>query len=250
MKLSGAIQLLEKLTNKKVQLVEYIKTADPSKTIQSLKQTLRPDSNNKENVWKDEDAISANDPGIKVAFSKQNLDRINIILKKAELLGYFPASFTVDNNPYVFFSKFDTNKLDKIIDILKDSIVDRSIVIIFEKNYDKPMEGIRFLYHATPIERYKKIKLLGLLPRSQNKISKHPDRIYFSIDLQSAERIAGMLVQKEEHIEHFTGEYVILKIDTNSISKNAKFYYDPNYPDGVYTYANIPPQCIKFVENY
>lgn len=244
MRLSGAIKLLESITNKKVKLIEYTKTASIEKTIDSLEHSLihLPTEKIKEFVWPDEDSIDSKRAGVKVALTKENFQKLNSILKKGELLGWFPSAYSINNYQYY---KFD---IDNIKTLIKESV--KFIIILFERNYDENVQDTRFLYHATPIERWEKIKKIGLAPRSQSKKGFHPDRVYFALNLESAEQISEMLFDTEKNKENLSGEYVIIKINQKNLPKEVKFYKDPNFQTGVYTYNNISPQYIEFVEKY
>lgn len=243
MKLSTAIKLLENLSKKKVMLVEYISTTPIDKAIDSLEHSLihSPNSEIKEFVWPDENNYMS-DPGIKVALIKENFGKLDVILKKGELLGWFPSSYSLNNNEYYKFN------IDEVKGIVQKSFYE-FIIILFERNYDERIKT-QFLYHATPIERWVKIKKLGLSVRSQSKKGYHPDRVYFATSLESAETISEMLFDTEKNKDSLTGQYVIMKIEVQSLPKEIKFYKDPNFKSGVYTYSNIPPQYLEFVEKY
>lgn len=117
---------------------------------------------------------------------------------------------------------------------------------IFEPKFsDKEFElnkckDIKFLYHITKKTRVKKILTGGLNPKSSNTMFAYPDRIYLGIDPTMLEK---------ELLPKFDGygveEYSMLKIDISKIPNNVKFNIDPNYPDGIFTNGNIPPNAIE-----
>ena len=123
----------------------------------------------------------------------------------------------------------------------KDVIINKkpkSILLQFEAKYDAIIDIPKYVYHITSADNISKIKKIGLTPRTQSKISTHPDRIYVSLN---EEYSAEIYWQIRGIFRNRTG--VELVIDTNQL--NQSFYEDPNFQTmGVYTYKNIPPQAI------
>lgn len=103
------------------------------------------------------------------------------------------------------------------------------------------------LYHITLQNRVPRILKQGLVPRSESKLSAHPDRIYFGRTLSD---VTGL-------IHHYVNYYnlkketgvvmAILEIDTSNLS-DLELHSDPNYKQsGVYVLDNIPPDAIKVI---
>lgn len=142
-------------------------------------------------------------------------------------------------------------------------------VFVFEKN--KQVETIyipEFLYHLTPTNKLSKIFKNGLVPKSNSKVSKHPERIYFltnelsdsyykmfvnqlyKTQLEKTLNLSGLSKSeiKEKLNEPRKIEYSLLQIRTD-LCLNLKLYGDPNMEGAGWTYNNIPPQAIKVIKN-
>lgn len=97
------------------------------------------------------------------------------------------------------------------------------------------------LYHATENSNYVKINKIGLVPKSGNKLSSHPERIYLTDSLKMAKLFSNYIHST------YNKESIILEIDT--IGLNMKLYSDLNMRDkGYYTLSNIPSRNIKIYE--
>ena len=129
--------------------------------------------------------------------------------------------------------------------------------LVFEKKYQKPLKNNKIevpniIYHITQKAYLPKIKEKGLVPKSGNKISKHPERIYFltdklpETDLSVFSKQFFIHTNSDEYIEY--NKMVLLTIDVSSIRNTINFYSDPNADGCVYCYDNIPPKCIINIE--
>ena len=109
-----------------------------------------------------------------------------------------------------------------------------------------------YLYHVTRSIYLSKIEKNGLIPKSQAKIEKHPERIYVTDSLDGAENFKGLLEDMYD-----VDDFVILEINTKLL-KNIKLHYDPTYFESqfdyenspfkaFYTYDNIPPNAIELL---
>ena len=117
--------------------------------------------------------------------------------------------------------------------------------VIEPKFSDKKFElnkcdDIKFLYHLTKTSKVKKILDNGLNPKSSNPMFDYPDRIYLGIDSNELEK---NLLEQFKKIDDV--KYTTLKIDISRIPSNVKFNIDPNYPNGIFTSGNIPPNAIS-----
>ena len=130
-------------------------------------------------------------------------------------------------------------------------------MLIFEKKYQKPLknndiEVPNILYHITQKCYVTKIKQKGLIPKSGNKLSEHPERIYF-LTSKPREDILWRIA-KQIFIQNDSNEYVernamvLLTIDITKVKNKLKFYSDPNADECVYTYDNISPKLITKME--
>lgn len=141
------------------------------------------------------------------------------------------------------------------------------IKLTYEKTYQEEVERIpQSLYHLTPAERVPKILKNGLVPRSENKISNHPERIYFWYHLpRSLFEISAFADELwlgtkgfepgdgrgKKYLESHERDvaYSVLRIDTRRCGNDFKIFGDPNMYSGVWTNENIPPQAISvFIE--
>ena len=105
-----------------------------------------------------------------------------------------------------------------------------------ERKFDDDILYNGILYHITLKNKLHKIKKIGLCPKTNNKISTHPDRIYLFDTINKCNNYINMIEEKEENKEKY---YIItLKVE------NLKIYNDPN-SDGYYTYDNIHPNKIQ-----
>ena len=147
--------------------------------------------------------------------------------------GYFIPGFLFMNN---------NEKTEYLKTYNDENIEDFSVIVIcFESKYDIQFKDLpEYIYHVTLKDKIEKIKKIGLSPKSKNKLSVHPSRIYCTINLEDAKelitRFKNISNKKED-------DYVILKIITLNLKNN--FYEDPNYKEntgqikGIYTIENI-----------
>lgn len=173
-----------------------------------------------------------------------NFDKevLSILNSNGNLSGYFIS--------LIVLMRFDTsnmiikniNDLEKNIDEFKP----RSITFIFESKFDEEYkEKPRFILHVTEKKNLKKILSIGLVPKSNSKLSQHPERIYFALTYNAAVEYEKVFARNaDKHID----DYDILQIDMTMLK--IKLMYDPNSIHrserfGLYTYDNIPPSAIS-----
>lgn len=111
---------------------------------------------------------------------------------------------------------------------------------------EEEMDVGDILYHITHISNKDKIMRIGLCPYSKNGLFNYPSRIYFFKENTPKEALikAAMALKRYSAKSFKDDRYCILKIDTNKLKDNIKFFADPNYEYGLYTLNNIPPSCI------
>ena len=163
-----------------------------------------------------------------------NISKILILVNN---LGYFVSSyiFDFDTNPFDFYkSKYNPNKF-------RDDFFSRTpkdIIFTIEKKYDDVDENIPDkIYHITNKNFINKIQNKGLIPVSGSKQSYHPERIYFTKDIDDMRHFSDMVSRFIPHEQQ-----LILTIDTSNIDN--VFYKDPNLLGAIYTYKNIGPKNI------
>lgn len=168
-----------------------------------------------------------------------NKDKIEEINKKALVCGWFVAYYTKGSE------KFRTDKLDNAL----SSLIPFSLVGHYEAKYDVTVGKYPpFLYHATSKIYLEKILRVGLEPRSKNIIAGHPERVYFGLTPEAAEKVMvafwNQKTPTEKAADWGKGEFVVLKIDVGNENK-LRLFKDPNYPDkAVYTMNNIRQSSI------
>ena len=117
--------------------------------------------------------------------------------------------------------------------------------IVLEPKYsvnvtDMIYKSGKMLYHVTPAKNFRHISGKGLIPRSYNKRSDYPDRIYFRMRPDENFVYDNMARELDPHIN----EWALLEIDLSQVpDRRYSFYRDPD-SEGVYTYDNINPRCI------
>ena len=143
-----------------------------------------------------------------------------------------------------FISKLTINGQEWIKDFNNDT---KPIAFVLESKYDYEVEIPESLYHASPIRFKDKIIKFGLTPKTGNKLSNHPERIYLTDDLNNAIDF-GNYLRKEENSEWYKNGYCIYSIKGTGISK---LYSDVNFrKGGFYTLNNIKSENIKFIEEF
>lgn len=142
---------------------------------------------------------------------------------------------------------FDKNKFDSMLSNVGWFIsnTDESMIKL-EPKFDTVIDNIPAkLYHVTPVDNLDKIFKIGLTPRSQNKQTSHPDRVYLTFNTAAALEIANIFSTGGFAGTGDNKDYALLEVDTAKLS-NVIFYSDLNfYKKGVYTTQNIPPAAIS-----
>lgn len=146
-------------------------------------------------------------------------------------LGYFISKLTVDGQEWI---------KEYNIDI-------KPIAIILEAKYDYEVDIPETLYHTSPIRFKDKIVKLGLTPKTGNKLSNHPERIYLTDDLNKAIDF-GNYLREEEDSEWYKNGYCVYSIKGIGVSK---LYSDINLRQGgFYTINNIKSESIKLIKEF
>lgn len=167
--------------------------------------------------------------------------------------GYFPsmvAGARKIGNQYDINTPiaFDESMEPAMITFLKSN-PDNSLILSYEAKFDIEFEfgALSELYHATPKIIYeKRISKIGLSPRHHNKLSNHPDRVYFSLSKDAAFDIAKVGLKNYSKYDDF----VVLTIDTKLMPKNTRIFIDQNFwPYGCYIHTNVSPKAITNVDD-
>lgn len=105
------------------------------------------------------------------------------------------------------------------------------------------------LYHWTPEYHLDDIMTQGLIPLHENKVFNYPPRIYLikgDVSFNDIKMLGDGLSRINDN-ENNNGCYVLLGIELSELDYDIKFYYDPNYRNGVFTEQRIPPEYIKVI---
>lgn len=169
-----------------------------------------------------------------------NFEKVNSIFQK---LGYYISKYKIWRNDRFNFFKYNPLTFDKNIKNYS------KLLLSYECYFDKQIFHNTISYHTTPIKNILKINKVGLYPSSASKILNHPSRIYLGDKLNNIEELIKDLNIYEK------SDYIIYEINTNNFHQNnfnhtktkVKFYKDPNFEYGFYTYINIPKERLKLI---
>lgn len=166
-------------------------------------------------------------------------DIVNKLIEKLNIYGYFIAG--VSNGL----------KLEKYNDLPEGWINRNDLVIKFEPKYDMEYIPEGKAYHLTPDVNYRKVKMLGLTPKTQGKISDHPGRIYLYDSLNEHTDNTDVATELWERYKYknIVKFMYLLEIDLSKL-KDHKFFEDSNFGMGnaFWTFQNIPPYAITYID--
>ena len=169
------------------------------------------------------------------------LNELDNLLKLTDNLGWYISA--VMGGDTMKWRKFDKEEFvdDRVRHMLHS--------VQAEAKFDQElgMEDVDILYHVTPSINDIKIQHIGLVPKSLNKISYHPERIYFSKIRETLQWLAIRFNKLNAEIKKFS----IYEVDIKAAMRNnsqIRLFRDPNFRDGIYTLSNIHPQFLKFIE--
>jgi len=201
-----------------------IKTYPPDYTFTHLKNYLTGNLH----IIHDIELISINHTNKIVININQKLTEVQFkdIKKEINLCGYFIATLIINTNfnRVLDFTKIDFNDV---------TTYEYTIEAKYECNID--ITQFSSIFHVSPTIYNDKIQSIGLKPNAKSKKSYHPPRVYFETDEGKIFKLLNTLS---------TTEQTVFEINTNGL-KEYKFYQDPNYITGIYTFDNIRPEYIK-----
>ena len=136
--------------------------------------------------------------------------------------------------------------------------------VYFEPRYSRPIDDFSdVLYHVSPSRYYRKIKKMGLVPRSNSDIFKYPERVYLfnsnDVELVKSYGKFKLCSMPDDEVEDSILIYRILKekLIEHPLYRSGKlkFYHDPKYNGNlpmvkpghpaIFTYGNIPRELIE-----
>ncbi len=171
-----------------------------------------------------------------------NIDIVNVIEHKSFVLGYFPSYYwVVLNNGMKNSFKYDEFNLPSNTS---------EITIKFESKYD---DGLHKndnlcpdkLYNLTYLDNKDSIFEKGIYPKSNKRLSVHPDRIYLFDNIENYKVLLNNL-KMSDRINNINKPYLLLEIDCTE--RSLIIHTDPNYRLGYFTYDNINPIDIKIID--
>jgi len=140
--------------------------------------------------------------------------------------------------------------MKKVIRLTESELVRLVKRVIKEETDQEVFPSKGKSYHLTPDIYLDKIKRGGLTPKSESKISSHPNRIYMYLNPGSSYKtLAGDLWRTSKYKNQIKS-YYILEIDLTQLPEH-QFYADPESSFGylgIYTNKSIPLSAIKVIE--
>ena len=169
---------------------------------------------------------------VREPIDKRDFDNI---LKWVNNLGYFPAHIA---------TKIASEKYN--YDDAVNGCLNGNFAIYFDPKFDIEIaddELPNHIYHITPTTNEEKILKIGLVPKSKNKLSLHPERIYFAKSVESV-----MFLLDNHPFVKEVKQFTIFEIDLERLNKVRKirWFLDPIYAkSGFYAYENIPKEYLE-----
>lgn len=165
-------------------------------------------------------------------------DEIERLFKLVNNLGWFPA---------IYHTNLTRGMVKYIDDASFLSAIKKAdrVGVKLEPKFDPEYNKQTIYYHVTKQSYIPKIEKVGLIPKTQSKISYHPERIYLATSLNYALDILEQLYAFNDSIPL----WVIYQVNTEKIP-NFKTMKDPNFIGGVYTTQNIPPSALKIIKKF
>jgi len=225
-------------------LKEEVNSQDKQKTLSILIDLMGPsnvrDGNRIENA--DESLIKYES---RLTINVDNLDQetLNKINKFMDEHGWFPTNIKSD---YETGGKYSLH--------VRDFIGEKDVIINYESKESgeiKPNQTTA--YHVTPNVFLDKILEKGLTPKTESKLSDHPERIYLFLDDQMStfkSMSRALFNTLSDDKKKLINDYVVLEIDLTQIP-NHKFYVDPQASAtyrAIFTREPIPASAIKVID--
>lgn len=170
--------------------------------------------------------------------NQETLDKINDFMDDK---GWFPTNIKLLDG---FSKKYSVN--------VNSFLGKKDVVIIYEsKNNFEFIPSKTKAYHVTPDIYVNDILEKGLIPRSESKLSDHPERIYLMLNSENFKSMSEILWNTlDDDIKKLIKEYYVLEIDLEQLPNN-KYYVDPASSiqyRAIYTLQPIPKSAIKVID--
>ena len=188
--------------------------------------------------------IKQNEDGDKILINfgkKLNNKNIDNLFSWIDNLGWFISFYIINKFPMEPVKFTDINALKEDNELY--TLIHMSLETKYAQEIGRGAHEI--MYHISPLKYKYKIDKIGLIPKTLSKLSYHPERIYLSIDKDSAKRLIPSFeeLSKDKHNDG----WIIYKVDITGLTdynNGVRFFRDPNLPEGIYTLSNIPPQFL------
>lgn len=101
------------------------------------------------------------------------------------------------------------------------------------------------IYHATSSRSIKKITSQGLIPKeSKTPGFDNEPRIYFRVDMPSKDMAEDLARMKGDN-----SPSVVLEIDLMKLNSSQSFFFDPRWPNSIFTFEPIPPSAVRVMND-
>jgi hypothetical protein len=160
----------------------------------------------------------------------------------AKIIGYFNKQIISNYDKDTIDEKSITKFIEETNSI---NMIEFSIEAKFDLEADKKFWP-EYLYHVTHEKIIGKIKKKGLIPKSQNKMAIHPERIYLVANKDFAEK--QLYYELRNKSNYKSENWFILTIRTSEFQRFTRLFKDQNCEYACYTLSNIPPRAITNIE--
>lgn len=173
--------------------------------------------------------------------TQETLDKINGFMDQN---GWFPTHIKA---PDELKGKYSVN--------VKSCLNKKNVQIGYEaktgEQFRIPSDKTK-AYHVTPDILLDKIRDEGLVPKSENKLADHPERIYLFLNSEDTPKqmVGAIWNSLTDDKKRGIKDYYVLEVDLKELPKH-KFYLDPQSSlsyISIFTTEAIPKSAIKVID--
>ena len=177
----------------------------------------------------------------KLSIETNDINLIDIINHKCYVLGYYPSYY------WIILKNSMKNSFKNITTLPSNT---KEVTIKYESKYEDGLYTNDIicpdkLYHLTYQDNKNSILKKGLYPKSKNRKSVYPERIYLFDDINNYEDLLKTL-KFSDKLDNIYKKYLLIEI--NCKENSLMLHTDPNYRIGYFTYDNINPKNIKILK--
>jgi predicted RNA-binding protein with PUA domain len=185
--------------------------------------------------------VFGSDSSFDIIFDNLDQEILNKINEFMGKKGWFPANIGFSGMKGRIYSQN-----------FKDYLGDDDVQITYEAHSPDEIKITQTkAYHVTPDIFFNKINQEGLIPKSESKLSNHPDRVYLYRNQDKHKDIVwtiwnSLSKERQEQIKN----YYVLEIDLTQIP-NYNFFKDPQAMadyGAIYTDKPIPKSAIRVID--